>query len=75
MCVDKVRRKILHQCPLRDGLYYIHDLEWLGSNLLSMAPEVTVSREHSKQIQAYIAGITMEAMVLRKDVVLESRRA
>ena len=40
-----------------------------------MAPEVTVSREHSKQIQAYIAGITMEAMVLRVDVVQESRRA
>lgn len=26
--------KILHQCPLRDGMYYTHDLQWLGINML-----------------------------------------
>ena len=56
---DKTSGKILHQCPLRDGMYYIHDLAWLGINLLSTAPEMTESREHSEQIQAYIAGITI----------------
>ena len=58
ICIDKTSRKILHECPLRDGLYYFQNLERLGIYLLSTAPEVTVSGERSEQIQAYIAGTT-----------------
>jgi hypothetical protein len=74
-CFEKVTSKILHECSMADGLYSTYDLEWLGSNILDAAPNLTVTQERSEMIHAYLAGTANEVMEHQIAIVQESRHA
>jgi hypothetical protein len=60
---------------MADRLYSTYDPEWLGVNILDAAPNLTVTQERSKVIQAYLAGTATEIMEHQVALVQHSRQA
>ena len=60
---------------MTEGLYFTHDLEWLGIDLLKAVSELTVTMDRSQQKHAYLAGAALEAMQHQVMVVQDARHS
>ena len=63
---------IASELAQRYNTSHTYDLEWLGTNILDEAPDLTVTHEQSQMIHAYLAGTAMKAMEHQVTLVQES---
>jgi hypothetical protein len=52
VCLENGSNTILHKCNKADGLYSTYDLEWLGINILDVAPDLLVTPDRSQMIHS-----------------------